>query len=303
MDDNPDQLLSKYENINSVEARCKQYARQIWSTHPELTAEQMLERHEIKHVACEGKNFDHHLLLAWILPPDGAGGELPRFEHRALWRIEEAVAIWLDLNPFIFTQLADHKSYFMISSLLPALRENYDSILTKAKHAILLKKLHSISDHNLYFVRPGDFHEWATQNHIDGPMGGSAAFFEKCQERWQAEATREEKNVCSSPDQSEPNKDVHSTLTRPAIQAIFSKLSPDQWRGRFSREKQNGLVEARVGEKGNPSYNRDKLSKWLVDEGLYTPAEVTEALEGARKENSSSSMSDLIPSVIHRGKW
>lgn len=92
-------------------------------------------------------------------------------------------------------------------------------------------------------------------------------------------------------------------LTRPAIRKIFSRLSAEQWRGRFSREDTNGLGDARIGKPRKPKYDLDKLTDWLISNGLYTRAEVTAAIEGGSEGKAGLKMADLKPSIINNGTW
>jgi hypothetical protein len=76
--------------------------------------------------------------------------------------------------------------------------------------------------------------------------------------------------------------------TRKQIELIFNKLDPNQWRGNFGREKNNGLDKARIGEKGDATYSVSEVSKWLKRKGHYTEAEIKAAIDkynGAVQEN------------------
>jgi hypothetical protein len=62
------------------------------------------------------------------------------------------------------------------------------------------------------------------------------------------------------------------------IKLIFNKIKPGQWRGHFSREKENKLDKARIGEKGDPIYSLTKVSAWLAHEGHYTIGDIKTAI-------------------------
>lgn len=58
-------------------------------------------------------------------------------------------------------------------------------------------------------------------------------------------------------------KDTDS-FARKQVERIFNKINKEQWRGIFSREKnQNGIGIARTGPKGHPLYDLEKVSNWL----------------------------------------
>jgi hypothetical protein len=69
-------------------------------------------------------------------------------------------------------------------------------------------------------------------------------------------------------------KDTDS-FARKQVERIFNKINKEQWRGIFSREKnQNGIGIARTGPKGHPLYDLEKVSNWLK---TYRPEDYTEA--------------------------
>src|SRR5262249_53131036 len=88
-------------------------------------------------------------------------------------------------------------------------------------------------------------------------------------------------------------------LSRTAIARTFSNLSATQWRGRFTREKTNGLINERVETEHGPRYTVAGLRKWLLEIGLYTALEFDEALRGAEKGRELTP-SSLKPSLVHK---
>ena len=90
--------------IEDVGKLCRGYARQIWQEQTDLSVEEMLLRNEIVWVALGGKRYDKVQILNWILPDSTPHEELDFFRELDVLTIEGAVALWRDVNPFIFLQ-------------------------------------------------------------------------------------------------------------------------------------------------------------------------------------------------------
>jgi hypothetical protein len=177
-------LLDAFEKSNIVAKKCRETARQIWGMQPKLSMEEMLARFEIREVqACEGEKYPENKLNGWICPDPAASEELPRFKILDSWRLEEAVAIWLDINPFIIMQVKDHGSHFMIAAIMPKLRDKYSKLFKEAESAIRSQKLLSQREDNLHYVQPRRFHEWAIKNACP-PSGAAEEFFEVLMQEW-----------------------------------------------------------------------------------------------------------------------
>jgi hypothetical protein len=87
-------------------------------------------------------------------------------------------------------------------------------------------------------------------------------------------------------------------VTRKQIKIIFDKLSDTQWRGNFSREKENGLDNARIGRKGDAKYNLNKVSHWLTLKAYYTKAEIKTSIDkynGTFQENITTNKPSQKP--------
>ncbi|MGZ4981817.1 MAG: hypothetical protein ACXWAB_10255 [Methylobacter sp.] len=72
-------------------------------------------------------------------------------------------------------------------------------------------------------------------------------------------------------------KDTH--VTRKQIVLMFNKLSDEQWRGHFSREKDNGLIDIRQEERKKPKYLLNGVTDWLKEKAHYTEAEIKMAIK------------------------
>lgn len=76
------------------------------------------------------------------------------------------------------------------------------------------------------------------------------------------------------------------------IKLIFDKYSPTQWRGYFSREKQNGLGIARRYDANKPEYSLDEVTCWLKKKGGYSEAEIKTAIQKYKEPSPNSSKED-----------
>lgn len=90
-------------------------------------------------------------------------------------------------------------------------------------------------------------------------------------------------------------KDTH--LTRKQIVLMFNKLSDEQWRGHFSREKDNGLIDIRQGERKKPKYLLNGVTDWLKKKAHYTEAEIKMAI---KKYNEPSLENAQVTKSIQR---
>jgi hypothetical protein len=171
-----------YEQMKSA---CRRVARQIWREHPEMPIDEMLERYEIKEIACQGHPIDRTTLLDWILPELSPHEELPMFREWTVWKIEEAVALWLDVNPFILVQaVQNHRPSFWNAALVPSYREAFSLLLEKAQRAALGGQLVAKEFGNHFWITPRDFYYWAMAN-TEGPLGSRPVnFFASLQAGW-----------------------------------------------------------------------------------------------------------------------
>lgn len=175
------------ENTHAKE--CRRFARQVWREEPYLSVEEMLDRNEIKWVACQGINYDRDQLLNWILPDATPHEELPFFKGLTVWSLDEAVALWLDFNPFILVQaIQKYRPQFWNQAFHPNLRENFHLLREKASRSALAGELKAAQKGDQFFVTPRDFYEWAIKN-TDGPNGSRPEnFFAELQKDWSINA-------------------------------------------------------------------------------------------------------------------
>ena len=172
---------------DSARNACRRYARQIWREQPKLSIDEMLERHEIKDVACGGKYYNRNRLLDWILPDLTPHEELDFFRNLPLWKIEEATALWLDINPFILLQAVQkHNPAFWYQAFHPNLREQFHDLFENARRSAFSGQLMSKQTEDQLFVTPQDFYNWAMKN-TEGPNGSRPqSFFSELQQNWSA---------------------------------------------------------------------------------------------------------------------
>lgn len=152
-----------------IKRECRRASRQIWREQPSLTIDEMLARNEIQ-FACQYNSFSREKLLDWILPDITPHEELTFFQECNVWSIQEAVALWLDMNPFIFIQSFKSSPSFWNQAFHPALRERYHKILDFADRSAIDGSLPTRQKNGIDYVVPVDFYKWAMK-HTDGPNG------------------------------------------------------------------------------------------------------------------------------------
>lgn len=235
-------------------ADCKKYARQVWREEPSVSAEDMIKRMEIIDVACGGIKFTTLELFRAIRPLDASTDELVRLKELKMWKLDEAVAIWRDINPFIVMQAkSSGDTQFWNTAFHPSLRKAYSELYEKAErsaHAQELKATESSKDE--FLVTPENFYTWAMIV-TDGPNGDRPTnFFEDLKTTWASQP----KSILLNEDSGISNVSViHSTpasqsnvKTRMFIE--MENLSADELSISFVGERSesgvvgsNGMVE------------------------------------------------------------
>ena len=165
---------------------CRKYARQIWREEPSVSAEDMIRRVEIIDVACEGIQYTTSQLYDAIRPLDASTDELPLLKNLKMWRLDMAVAIWQDLNPFIISQAKNSgKTQFWNTAFHPNLRSAFFdmyNIAESSAQAGLLKANQGL--HGEFFVNPQDFYVWAVSAAGEPNGDRPTIFFEELKSTW-----------------------------------------------------------------------------------------------------------------------
>jgi len=187
--------------IQEIGKLCRRYARQIWREQPELSVDEMLQRNEIVWVALDGKRYGRMQILNWILPDSTPHEELDFFKELDTWTIEEAVALWRDVNPFIFLQsFQKFNPSFWNQAFHPVLREKYHLLLQKLKRSAIKGDVTTTRDSDQFFITPHDFYVWAIKN-TDGPLGDRPeTFFTDLVEVWASSQNKPEKQPSKVPE-------------------------------------------------------------------------------------------------------
>jgi hypothetical protein len=95
---------ARQAKLEPVIRDCRRFSLQLWRENPNLTVDEILECHEIKEIACNGFVYKDEEMLHWILPEFTPHQELENFYNYPSWKLEEAVALWYDLSPFVVSQ-------------------------------------------------------------------------------------------------------------------------------------------------------------------------------------------------------
>lgn len=209
-----------------MKSDCRRFARQIWREHPEMSIDEMLERYEIKEMICQGLPIDPTKLLDWILPDMTPHEELPLFREWTLWKIEEAAALWLDINPFILVQAVhNHRPSFWSAAYVTSYREMYSLLLEKTQRAAISGQLITKEFGNHFWVTPHDFYYWAMAN-TEGPSGSRPKdFFASLQAGWASDGQdRKETKV--------EGKIREISRILDAIKAVDPEFNPSSMPGR-----------------------------------------------------------------------
>ena len=177
--------ITMNERLKEMKSQCRRYARQLWREHPEISIDEMIEHDEIKKITSQEYKINLATLQDWILPDITPHEELPMFSGLTMWTIEEAVALWLDINPFIFVQaVKNHRPNFWSAAFIPSYREMLSLLLDKAQRAALSGHLTTKEFDNQLLVSPRDFYHWAMAN-TEGPFGSRPKdFFADLQADW-----------------------------------------------------------------------------------------------------------------------
>lgn len=165
---------------------CRKYARQVWREEPSVSAEDMIKRTEIIDVACAGTQFTTSQLYDAIRPLDASTDELVRLKELKMWQLDEAVATWCDINPFIVNQARKSgRTQFWNTAFHPSLRMAFTALYEKAERSAHAQELKAIqTSNNDFLVTPEDFYTWAMIA-TDGPNGDRPTnFFEELKSTW-----------------------------------------------------------------------------------------------------------------------
>ncbi len=177
-----------YTSYEHPKFACRRFARQIWQENPKLTAKEMMERYEIKYEACKGYEYKEAELRAWILPDQIARAELNRYRELSPWKIEEAMTLWLNLNPFIL-HLSFHSgdnASFWRDAYHPSSREMLYRLQEKTERAAFSGQLPTTkSDDGKYWVIPRDYYNWAIKYSGQHPEPDGEKFFEELKLEWE----------------------------------------------------------------------------------------------------------------------
>jgi hypothetical protein len=189
--------LDEYQEIERL---CQAAARQVWIEQPKLSFDEVIDRVEIKEFVLKGKRYEKTQLYAWIAPSPGAIEEFRFYRKLSVWRIEDAVALWLNINPFILLQASrSDKSENWHRFIMPHLRSKYYETLQLLKSDEIVGKIKTEIDKLEHFVTPEIFYEWAVQR-TDGPRGEQPAeFFDDLKKEWDVIKVDENNIVAETP--------------------------------------------------------------------------------------------------------
>ncbi len=184
--------VSEYMNEMTVKQMndCRAYARQVWCEEPYVSAEDMIKRTDIKDVACDGIRFTTSQLYDAIRPLDASTDELLRLKELKMWQLDEAVATWRDINPFIVSQARKSgRTQFWNTAFHPSLRMAFTALYEKAERCAYAQELKTtLTSKNDFQVTPEDFYTWAMIA-TDGPNGDRPTnFFEDLKATWASQA-------------------------------------------------------------------------------------------------------------------
>ena len=170
-------------NVNSLSVGklCRRFARQIWREQPDLSVEDMLKRDEILQIALNGQKYHEWQILEWITPEHTPHEELDYFWELDMWTIQEAVALWSDINPFILLQ--SFKSSWGLP-YHPNFRAAYHLLIDKAKRSVISGELIGVRNGDDYFVTPHNFYVWAIDHTNDQIGTRTEDFFYKLEMKW-----------------------------------------------------------------------------------------------------------------------
>lgn len=235
-------------------ADCRKYARQIWREEPSVSAEDMIRRIEIIDVACAGTQFTTSQLYEAIRPLDASTDELVRLKELKMWQLDEAVATWCDINPFIVSQAKNSgRTQFWNTAFHPNLRREFAKLCEKAERSAHAQELKTTqTSKNDFLVTPEDFYTWAMIV-TDGPNGDRPTnFFEDLKATWVVQP----KSIVLTEDSVVTNgSGIHSTPTsQSSVKARMfiemENLSADELSVSFVGDKSesgivgsNGMVE------------------------------------------------------------
>lgn len=141
---------------------CRKYARQIWLEQPDLSPKDMIQRIEIKDIACEGIQYLQSQYLEGIRPFDTPDDELLDLVNLSLWKLYQAVAVWLDINPFIVFQARKSGNVEMWNlAFHPNLRSSFSKLIQQAENSAHEDKLKVMKDsQGEMLVTPEEFYRW-----------------------------------------------------------------------------------------------------------------------------------------------
>jgi hypothetical protein len=176
---------ARQAKLEPVIRDCRRFSLQLWRENPNLTVDEILECHEIKEIACNGFVYKDEEMLHWILPEFTPHQELENFYNYPSWKLEEAVALWYDLSPFVVSQAENGGNpAFWQAAYHPNFRERYTLLLEKARRCAISGQLPATELKGQYWIAPKDFYTWAIKNAEPPDATRILDFFAKLNESW-----------------------------------------------------------------------------------------------------------------------
>ena len=131
-----------------------------------------------------GEHYSISTLKAWISPSIDAHDEFSIYEKLSSWPLDVAVALWLNINPFILSQASRSlKPDVWNTYILAHVRANFNATLNIALSAAIEEELQAKLVKSEYYVTPYNFYHWGIQN-LGTPKEQPYEFFEKLKKKW-----------------------------------------------------------------------------------------------------------------------
>lgn len=157
------QIVESYLN-------CWKVARSIWLVNPSLTIEEMASHPQILICLEEYPADLQRKIIADLYPQETPGFEFEYYFSLPALLLEEAIALWMDVNPLIVALAKSNPGYWE-RWYAPFLWVDIRTKLEQAKRSAVLGDLKSQSDSGQIYVRQADFFKWA-QLQWGAPDGG-----------------------------------------------------------------------------------------------------------------------------------
>lgn len=148
------------EEYRLVSSQILFVSRTLWRKHPHLSTSELILHPQIEAVFQGHPAHIRDMIVPHIAPNLTPRLEMSFYLDLPSWNLEEATALWLDLNPLIVL-LAKANPSSWEGAFFPTLWADFNIRLDQARRATFINDLPHQTKNDEIYVRPEDFLRWA----------------------------------------------------------------------------------------------------------------------------------------------